>query len=148
MTIDRGPALRAEQSGTNVTCSSSNEGHDDEHRDELQRLLHRGPPKSVEGSVGASAANTSNPRGLCMGRVSEFVRTRPRFPPTRSVMARTAVAHRGRNSVEINVSSQLSRIAASAMILAQTDPAKSLVKFGIGRLEIVLRCRFSSDSSI
>jgi len=63
-------------------------------------------------------------------------------------MARTAVAHRGRNSVEINVSSQLSRIAASALILAQTDPAKSLVKFGIGRLEIVLRCRFSSDSSI
>jgi hypothetical protein len=64
-------------------------------------------------------------------------------------MAKTAVAHCGRNSVEINASSQVSRIAASALaILTRTDPAKLLGKLGIGPSEIVLRCRFNSDSSI
>ena len=143
-------AQRSEHSGTDVTCSRSNEGYNDEHRNELQRLLHRDWPRRVEGSVGASGANTSNPRGLCIGRFSEFARTRPKFPPTRSVTAKTAVAHRGLNSVETNPSSQFSRIAVAAAtrILAQTDRLKLLGKFGIGRSEIVLRCRFSSDSSI
>ena len=57
-------AQRSKHSGANVTCSGSNEGYDDEHRDELQRLVHRDWLKRVEGNVGASDANTSNPRGL------------------------------------------------------------------------------------
>ena len=76
------------------------------------------------------------------GRFSEFARTRPMFPPTRSAMAKTAVAHRGLPSVKTDLSSQFSRIEATATsrIFAQTNPSKLLGKFGIGRSEIVLNC--------
>jgi hypothetical protein len=72
------------------------------------------------------------------------------FPPTRSVMAKAAITHRGLNRVETNPSSQFSRVAAAfvARIFARIDPSKLLGSFGTGRSEIVLRCRFSSDSSI
>src|ERR1700676_5732380 len=98
-------AQRSEHSGTDVTCSRSNEGYNDEHRNELQRLLHRDWPRRVEGSVGASGANTSNPRGLCIGRFSEFARTRPKFPPTRGVRPKTGVAHAGPKTEKPNPTS-------------------------------------------
>src|ERR1700704_5726531 len=55
---------RSEYSGADVTCGGSNEGYDDEHRDELQRLVHRDWLKRVEGKVGASDGKPSNPKGL------------------------------------------------------------------------------------
>src|SRR5260370_35278616 len=112
MTIDHGAVQRPEQSGADITCSGSNKSHDDEHREELQRPFHRDSPKRVEGSVGASAAKTSSPRGLCTGRSSEFARTGPRFPPTRSVMVKKARAHWGLGGEEPNLSSQSLRPAA------------------------------------
>src|SRR5258708_33183431 len=149
MTIDARLALRPEQAGTDITCSGRNEGHEDQQRDELQSFVHQGWPRRVEGSVGASAAKTSNPRGLCIGWFSEVTKTRPRFPPTRTVIVKTAAAHWGLSSVATDLFSQFSRLAADALrILAETDPLKLLGRSGIGRSATLLRCSLSSDSSI
>src|SRR5258707_15628473 len=58
------------------------------------------------------------------------------------------IGYLGLSSVYTNLSSKLPRTASSAVrILDESDPMM-VGKFGIGRSEIVLRCRLSSDSSI
>src|SRR5258708_9399009 len=134
MTIDARLALRPEQAGTDITCSGRNEGHEDQQRAELQSFVHQGWPRRVEGSVGASAAKTSNPRGLCIGWFSEVTKTRPRFPPTRTVIVKTAAAHWGVSDVPTGLLSRVSRLPADALrILAQTDPLKLRARAAIRR---------------
>src|SRR5208282_5595384 len=126
-----------------------NQGHNDEHREQLKRSLHRGWVNNVEGKPGASPANTFRPRELWALRTSVSANVRPKVAPIPTVIAKARAPQCGLSKIETRPSTHLSRVGDDLVRIDFQMPALNVFgRFGKARLARFLSSSSNCSSSI